>query len=367
MRRPGQHAVIATFSPVDDRTRAVLRRGSPLSSVVRFTGTDMAPASLLMDAYRQDDNLVRIELLAHPERTKQLPEGIGFELVAGETLLGNGRILPCAWKTEGAKAKQPSRRKQAMNIRQIAGVGFNYRERPRGEVNCVARLYHLLQDRENLGKFLEMTGYPEAEEIVEDEFGIFLEYAYLRDLWEHLKQDADGNQQKKQMIVSVVGTALPDAVSQPSIKSFNEYFGAGKSRKPSAEHIEGPQNWQLHRIKDLDKIDNASLLDLCKFKWSFNARPDMVIHISKDAAVCIEAKLLSGESKYPGGGPLRKIFKKRNLPCVSQTALQEYLMKDLLGLRTHFVYVTESGSPPKSTSYTPISWRKIFYTLRGSG
>lgn len=106
MRRPGQHAVIATFSPADDRTRSVLRRGDPLSSVVRFTGTDMAPTSLLMEAHEQDSNLVRIELLADPERTKQLPENIAFELIAGTALLGSGRILPY---TRAVSAKRSSK------------------------------------------------------------------------------------------------------------------------------------------------------------------------------------------------------------------------------------------------------------------
>lgn len=103
MRRPGQHAVFATFSPADDRTRAVLRRGKPVSSLARFTDTDTPPASLLMDACQKGDNLVRIELLAHPEHTKQLPQGTGFELVAGNSLLGSGTIL-------------------SGDVRQIAGV-----------------------------------------------------------------------------------------------------------------------------------------------------------------------------------------------------------------------------------------------------
>ncbi len=109
MRRPGQHAVFATFRPADDRTRAVLRRGKPVSSLARFTGTDTPPASLLMDACQkgEGDNLVRIELLVHAERTKQLPEGSNFELVAGGALLGYGTILPRATGRETAEVKPP--------------------------------------------------------------------------------------------------------------------------------------------------------------------------------------------------------------------------------------------------------------------
>lgn len=104
--------MLAAFSPGDDRTRAVLKQGSPLSSVARFTGTAMAPASLLMDVCQEDDSLVRIELLAHPERTKQLPEGARFELVAGNCLLGTGTVLPRAAKRARTKVK-PTRRGRA--------------------------------------------------------------------------------------------------------------------------------------------------------------------------------------------------------------------------------------------------------------
>ena len=93
MRRPGEHAILATFHTADDRTRKVLRQGRPFSSVARFSGTNITPVSLTMEACKQGDDLVRIELLVHPEQTKQLPEGIGFELVAGNVLLGGGRIL----------------------------------------------------------------------------------------------------------------------------------------------------------------------------------------------------------------------------------------------------------------------------------
>ena len=93
--------MLATFRPADDRTRKVLRQGRPFSSVARFSDTDITPVSLTMEAYQQGDDLVRIELLVHPEQTKQLPEGIGFELVAGNVLLGSGRILRPARERKG--------------------------------------------------------------------------------------------------------------------------------------------------------------------------------------------------------------------------------------------------------------------------
>ena len=69
MRRPGRHAVKATFEPADERVRAVLMRGAPLSSAARLTGhDDLDPVSLLLEPCGSGDydGFVRVELLVHP-------------------------------------------------------------------------------------------------------------------------------------------------------------------------------------------------------------------------------------------------------------------------------------------------------------
>ena len=96
MRRTGRHAVTATFEPADDRVRAVLAQGTPLSSAARLVGRDdPGPVSLLLEACGSGgyDGLVRAELLVHPERTRALLAGVEFELLAGRRLLGCGKIL----------------------------------------------------------------------------------------------------------------------------------------------------------------------------------------------------------------------------------------------------------------------------------
>ena len=101
MRRTGRHAVTAIFEPADDRVRGVLTRGAPLSSAARLIGRGVpepaaSPVSLLLEACDPGryDGLVRVELLAHPERTGALLEGVEFELLAGRGPLGCGRVLP---------------------------------------------------------------------------------------------------------------------------------------------------------------------------------------------------------------------------------------------------------------------------------
>ena len=95
MRRTGRHAVDAFFDPLDDRTRDVLTRGAPVSSAAVFeNGDTMSPVSLLLESCSRGryDGSVRLELAVHPHKTRQLPRGVEFELLAGHDVLGRGRI-----------------------------------------------------------------------------------------------------------------------------------------------------------------------------------------------------------------------------------------------------------------------------------
>ena len=46
----------------------------------------------------------------------------------------------------------------------------------------------------------------------------------------------------------------------------------------------------------------------CKFKWAFNMKAALVIHLGADHAIVIEAKYDSAESASPLSGAERKIF-----------------------------------------------------------
>lgn len=95
MRRTGQHAVEASFDPLDDRTRDVLTRGAPVSSAAVFDNGDaMPPVSLLLESCSRGryDGLVRLEMAVNPHKTRQLPRGVTFELLAGDNVLGRGCI-----------------------------------------------------------------------------------------------------------------------------------------------------------------------------------------------------------------------------------------------------------------------------------
>lgn len=118
MRRTGRHALRATFDPADDRTRAALKRGAPLSSAARFVDRDdLSPASLLLEPCdRADfDGLVRVEFLVHPERTRELLAGVEFELLAGRRPLGYGRVLSGTGPLETSRRQDRGRAAQSMH------------------------------------------------------------------------------------------------------------------------------------------------------------------------------------------------------------------------------------------------------------
>ena len=93
LRKPGPHAVEASFHALTQRTRDILARGETISSVAVFKDGDIEPASVLLEvAHGAPKGTVRLELLARPDQTCELPRGIEFELCAGRELLGRGRI-----------------------------------------------------------------------------------------------------------------------------------------------------------------------------------------------------------------------------------------------------------------------------------
>ena len=73
--------------------------------------------------------------------------------------------------------------------------------------------------------------------------------------------------------------------------------------------------------------DNDEFLKVYKFKWCFNAKPDIVIHSSNDHAICNEAKNISGEGIYPSKQSEKEEFNKRKLKYVRQTEIQKMIME----------------------------------------
>jgi hypothetical protein len=108
------------------------------------------------------------------------------------------------------------------------------------------------------------------------------------------------------------------------------------------------------------KIKEEDFEKVCKFKWAFNIKPDIVIHTSLDSAVCIETKLESGEGSYPQNKKETEIFDERGLDRIKQTDMQKYLMDIILGINTTFVLLVKKSTIPKDNKFV---WREVFDSL----
>ncbi len=75
-----------------------------------------------------------------------------------------------------------------------------------------------------------------------------------------------------------------------SIPNFNNFFVQSKTRKPSSVEIESPGNWSIAKF-DENVSDNTEFLNICKFKWSFNAKPDIVVNTSKTKQFALRENL----------------------------------------------------------------------------
>lgn len=144
-----------------------------------------------------------------------------------------------------------------------------------------------------------------------------------------------------------------------SIPNFNNFFVQSKTRKPSSVEIESPGNWSIAKF-DKNVSDNTEFLNICKFKWSFNAKPDIVVNTSNNQAICIEGKFKSGVGIYPTNKIEKEIFRRRNMPFVGQLEIQPEIMK-ILDIESKFVLLANSKIYSKShDSYT---WKEIFHAL----
>jgi hypothetical protein len=238
-----------------------------------------------------------------------------------------------------------------MNIRATANLSPNYYEINREERNYTAILFAALCKPGNAESFLNRFGF---EAKTGTDFGIYFEYAYLRDLWNKIETEAV----KKEIIRRHLKINGIDAILSLPVADINAKFGVAGS--PSKDFVQSPGRWAIVKYNK-NFPDNEDFLKICRFKWSFNIKPDIVIHLDKERAICIEAKYESGEGYYPSSKDDKKIFRERGISDVGQMELQKYMMETLLGVRTDFV--TLVFKKKKSETHKVISWAEAFGCL----
>lgn len=237
-----------------------------------------------------------------------------------------------------------------MNIRDICGLDPSYAEISREERNTAAIFFAALIKPGNTERFLELLG---IDETPGNDFGIYFEYAYLRDLWNRITDE----ETKKEIIRRLCPVNNIDAVLSGFAQEINHHFGASKE---SATYIQQPGWWAISKY-DRTIANNDDFLKICRFKWSFNIKPDIVIHLDKSRAICIEAKVESDEGQYPSSERDKAIFHRRGIPYVGQMELQKYMMEELLGVETRFLFLVKKKS--KSETHQVITWREVFDCL----
>lgn len=235
-----------------------------------------------------------------------------------------------------------------MNIRSLLNHNTSYYTFNREERNLAAILYHVLLINNNLKRFLNKLSYqlpvnPEKTEI-------YVEYAMLRDMWDGI--DRKKHELKRDIILQLLQPAKSNYLKHCSIEQFNTYFG-GKSLK----EIENPGNWSIKRYKKTINSNNE-FLKISKFKWCFNAKPDIVIQTSENQAICIEAKFKSRIGKYPSGTDDRKVFRDKGIEYVNQTEIQRKLFEEIIGFKSDFWLIAEKKI--KSKSHNILLWKDAF-------
>jgi hypothetical protein len=242
----------------------------------------------------------------------------------------------------------------SMNIRKISHSNPHYYEINREKRNYAAIYFAALCKEENASRFLHAYGMKEE---IGPEFGIYFEYAYLRDLWNTIRSE----DVRKEIIKQNLPIQGMDDVLQTPIKEINRQFGAVN---PSSKEIQYPGKWSMAKY-DQNFPDNTNFLRICRFKWAFNIKPDIVIHLNRDKALCIEAKYESGEGYYPTSTEEAAIFERRSIPRVGQMELQKYMMEDLLGIEMDFMFLVSKKQ--SSETHRIITWGEAFKMLDLSG
>jgi len=260
------------------------------------------------------------------------------------------------------------------NLRTLINSPGPYHAICREERNLAAVLYHLLLVDDNLERFLKRVGYEQP--LHPTERAVYFEYAFLRDLWASLdprrsqdlgtsKEKLDvANETKRNVVLELLRPVESTYLKTCSVLGFNTYFGGGSH--PSKRDIQSPSTWSLPSYAKTI-TDPAEVLKVSRFKWAFNAKPDVVIHADHDHALCIEAKLESGEGSYPASGVEKRIFKEDlGLTYVGQLEIQHYLMTELLGIETEFLFLVAYSKAGKAAEKV-LTWGEAFAALELEG
>ena len=233
------------------------------------------------------------------------------------------------------------------DIRAALGNQQPYYMLCREERNLCAILYHLLLLENNLNSFLKLA---KVNWIADSTAEIYVEYSFLRDLWKSVWDP----EKKRRFLLDFLGYPEDYRLRTASYEKFNEQFGA--TPKASVKCIQSPSTWSMERYNKNGHTDER-FRQISYLKWAFNAKPDIVITLPGKGTLCIEAKLESGEARYPQRKKERDIFRQRGLCLVNQTDVQR-LIFDLLGIHAEFRFLVDGKGGKANES--AMTWQRVF-------
>lgn len=260
-----------------------------------------------------------------------------------------------------------------MDAREIVQIDAPYYEINREERFFCATLYALLICNNNLAKFVHYLNQQylknTGEAVDENDFDnmeLYVEYAYLRDIWNSI--GPDNNEKKRDLILKSLGLSN-HSLDSLDVHGLNQVFvGRGE---PSITYIQNPGTWSISKYSKSgffpNPEGNVDFEKVCKFKWCFNIKPDIVIQIGKKRVISIEAKLESGEGCYPSNEKEIEEFKRRSLKLIKQTELQKFMFEQLLGIKASLFYLTKNKSKTEEVGCFQITWDEIFTKLDFEG
>jgi hypothetical protein len=273
----------------------------------------------------------------------------------------------------------------------------------REERHFCALLAHLLMQRgENVRSFLRLVNSRLKAEALPplgdltvartQDAEIYLEFAFLRDRWNQFDLDPRmrppaRNAQKRAFLFDLFArepglATLQDTHFPDNVSEFNERF-MGPAGRRIAQDIASPALWPVPALEPLanslatDEATRKQIFrDLCRFKWAFRIKPDLVLVVPGLPPLCVEAKLMSTEGRYPVNAAECAIFDRLFQPPehrVRQIELQDFMFNVLLGSPAQQVLVSKGhstvtmpaadGRPAKVPA---LSWRQVFDALDSS-
>ena len=209
-----------------------------------------------------------------------------------------------------------------------------------------------------------MTGTAEGAEI-------YTEFSLLRDDWNSLGRDNDAKRARIRNLLKRAGMADHVGGLPESVPEFNEFFMGPRGAR-IVRDVAYPGTWSVPALADRFRDRPNEFGDLCRFKWSFNIKPDIVIMTAGSNPLCIEAKLESREGQYPESSEDREAFDSvfgEKQGRVQQVELQRFMFKKLLGVSCEFLTLgVRQVTSAKDPNPTPVlTWREAFAALDMTG